>query len=55
MVIFTKSAVNQKGVLEIYLANKGYYVDGPPKVVNHVDGDKTNKTPSYIGLKIKKK
>ena len=54
MVIFTKSAVNQKDILEIYLATNGYEVVDS-KTVNHVKGDKTNKTPSYIELIIKKK
>lgn len=51
---FTQSAENQRGVLEQYLDSKGYSVI-EPKTVNYVKGDKTNKTPSYIELIIKKK
>lgn len=47
-------AENQRGVLEQYLDSKGYSVI-EPKTVNYVKGDKTNKTPSYIELIIKKK
>lgn len=51
---FTQNAEKQKGILEIYLDEKGYEVVDA-KTVNYVKGDKTNKTPSYIELIIKKK
>lgn len=51
---FTRSAEKQRGVLERYLDDKGYYVV-EPKIVNTVQGDKNNTIPSYIGLKIRKR
>jgi len=51
---FTRGANNQRGVLERYLSDKGYSVV-EPKIVNKVQDDMHNTTPSYIGLKIRKK
>ena len=51
---FTRGANNQRGVLERYLSDKGYSVV-EPKIVNKVQDDMHNTTPSYIELKIKKK
>lgn len=51
---FTRSATNQRGVLEVYLEEKGYSVV-QSKADNHVTlFDKNDQTPSYIRLKIKK-
>ena len=51
---FTRGANNQRGVLERYLSDKGYSVV-EPKIVNKVQDDMHNTTPSFIGLKIRKR